>query len=162
MKMKWFEKKVDERQERDIMLVEHIGFWAMYFMLVAAIIVQVFFMEEGAKNTAGEFVVFFITSVIVLVGWMRKGVWSYQSRKVPGVKAWLRYSLITMLIGIPLGIFNGYKWNMGWKNTLLCIGIMMLGLFICTFAIFCIIGSATKKREEELASQAYGEEDDEC
>ena len=88
-KFKWFEKKVDERQERDIMEVEHIGFWAMYYMLLAAIIIQAFFVEGGEKHLVGEFVVFMVTSVIVLAGWMRKGVPALQHYYHAGI--WIAF-----------------------------------------------------------------------
>lgn len=161
-KIKWFEKKVDERQERDIMEVEHIGFWAMYYMLLAAIIIQAFFVEGGEKHLVGEFVVFMATSVIVLAGWMRKGVWTYQSRKVPGVKAYLRYSIITMLVfGLPFGIVTGIKAGSDWNSIAADTAITMLYIFIVCLVGFMIIGTITKKREEKLASQECDENEDE-
>ena len=161
-KFKWLEKKVDERQERDIMEVEHIGFWAMYYMLLAAIIIQAFFIEDGGKHLVGEFVVFMVTSVIVLAGWMRKGVWTYQSRKVPGVKAYLRYSIITMLVfGLPFGIVTGIKAGSDWNSIAADTAITMLYIFIVCFVGFMIIGTITKKREEKLASQECDENEDE-
>ena len=161
-KFKWFEKKVDERQERDIMEVEHIGFWSMYYMLLAAIIIQAFFIEDGGKHLVGEFVVFMAASVIVVVGWMRKGVWTYQSRKVPGVKAYLRYSIITMLVfGLPFGIVTGIKAGSDWNSIAADTAITMLYIFIVCFVTFMILGTITKKREEKLASQTYEENEDE-
>ncbi|MEY8325150.1 DUF6773 family protein [Lachnospiraceae bacterium 54-11] len=161
-KFKWFEKKVDERQERDIMEVEHIGFWSMYYMLLAAIIIQAFFIEDGGKHLVGEFVVFMAASVIVVVGWIRKGVWTYQSRKVPGVKAYLRYSIITMLVfGLPFGIYNGIRAKRDWSSIAADTAITMLYIFIVCFVTFMILGTITKKREEKLASQTYEENEDE-
>ena len=58
MKLKWFEKKVDERQEMDLLKVEHFGFWMMYWMLLAALIIQGIFMEDGVKRAAGEWIIF--------------------------------------------------------------------------------------------------------
>lgn len=162
MKFKWFEKKVDERQERDIMQVEHIGFWAMYWMLVIAIFVQAFFVEDGGKHMTAEFIIFFVTSIIVLIGWMRKGVWSYHTRKVPGVKAYLVYSLIAMLaVGIPIGLLNGYRWKMEWRAILSSMAIMMASIFVISFVGFCVLGTMTRKRERELAEQTYEEDDEE-
>lgn len=160
-KFKWFEKKVDERQEKDLMEVERIGFWSMYWMLLAEIVIQAFFVEGGSGHMMGEFVVFMVTSVIVVAGWAWKGVWTYQSKKVPGIKAYLRYSFIAMLaVGIPFGIFSGYRSEGGWRIIAVNIGMMMVSIFSLCFVGFIIVGTITKKREEKLASQTY-EEDDE-
>ena len=153
---------MDERQVRDIMEVVHFGFWSMYYMLLAAIIIQAFFIEDGGKHLVGEFVVFMAASVIVVVGWMRKGVWTYQSRKVPGVKAYLRYSIITMLVfGLPFGIYNGIRAKRDWNSIAADTAITMLYIFIVCFVTFVILGTITKKREEKLASQTYEENEDE-
>lgn len=155
MKLKWFEKKVDERQEMDLLKVEHFGFWLMYWMLLAALIIQGIFMEDGVKRAAGEWIIFMITSVVVVVGWVRKGVWNYQNRKVPGVKRYFGYSLITALAaGLPLGILSELKKGTNdIRGILISVCVYMAVMFIITFVVFLIVGSIAKKREADLADQ---------
>lgn len=93
-----FAKKVDERQEMDLLKVEHYSFWLMYYLLLIEIVIQGIILDEGDK-IIGEWIVFMIVSVFALAGWIRKGVWSYQAKKVPGVKSYLRYSLLTAVLG---------------------------------------------------------------
>lgn len=161
--MKWLKKKADERQEMDILKVEHIGFWAMYWMLLAALIIQGIFMEDGARLAAGEWIVFMATSILVLAGWTRKGVWSFYTRKIPGVKAYLIYSLISMfVVGMPLGIIFGSKWySDDFRGVLLCVVFYMVLLFAASFILFLIVGTIAKRREAKLADQTFDDEDDE-
>lgn len=153
MKWNWFKKQVDERQEMDILWVEHYGFWFMYWMLLAVLLVQGILMDGGARLAAGEWIVFMTTSIFILVGMVRKGVWSFQAKKVPGVKNFLIYSCIAaVLIGMPFGILFGIRWHKGDVQALMATVIVhMLIMFIISFALFWVVGSLTRKREAFLA-----------
>lgn len=76
---KLFEKKVDERQEMDLLQIEHYGFWLMFWMLLVEIVIQGVVLDGGDK-IVGEWIVFMATCVFVVIGWIRKGVWSYQAK----------------------------------------------------------------------------------
>lgn len=159
--MKWFKKQVDERQEMDLLKVEHIGFWFMYWLLLAEIVIQGIFMENGGRLAAGEWIAFMATSVIVLVGCVRKGVWSFYAKKVPGVATYLKYSVLVMaVVGIPFGVIFGIKWHPNDVRAIaICVIYYMVLMFILAFAAYFIVGTLTKKREAKLAEQTF--EDDE-
>ncbi len=145
---KMFEKKVDERQEIELMKVERTGFWVMYWMLLATLFIEGIIMEKG-ELLVGEFVVFMTGCLVIVIGCLRKGLWTYQSKQVPGAKAWLRYSLITAVVaGIPLGIFNAVKWCETVPEILLSVVIMVISLFILCFVAFAIVGTIAKKENK--------------
>ena len=73
---KIFNKKVDERQEMDLLRVEHYSFWLMFWLLAIEIIVQGIILDGGDK-ILGEWIVFMATAVFSVAGFIRKGVWSY-------------------------------------------------------------------------------------
>ncbi|MBO5487081.1 MAG: hypothetical protein J5988_09195, partial [Eubacterium sp.] len=114
-------------------------------------------------RAAGEWIVFMSTSVVVLIGCVRKGVWSFHTRKVPGIKAYLLYSLIaSVLAGVPFGILFGLRANgNSLKGIILFIVYYMVLMYIITFAGFLIVGTIARKREAALANQDFEEEDDE-
>ena len=57
------------------MKVEHIGFWLMYYMLLAAILIQSFSFEDGFRLATAEWIIFMLTSIICVIGWIdRKSV----------------------------------------------------------------------------------------
>lgn len=163
--MNWFKnlftKKVDERQEMDLLKVEHYSFYLMYFLLLIEMIIQGVILDGGDK-IFGEWIVFMIVSVFALVGWIRKGVWSYQYRKVPGIKSYLLWSLAAGVVGGILGFCNGMKWNSGNIQSLmvnvLCTAI---GTSVLAFVLFLIGGGITKMREKKLEKEATEDEEDE-
>lgn len=162
MKQNWFKKQVDERQEMDLLRVEHYGFWFMYWMLLAALLVQGIFMDGGGRLAAGEWVVFMAASIFVLTGCIRKGVWSFRARKVPGTRSFLIYSCITaVLVGLPFGILFGVKWyRKDAEGILATVIVHVLVIFIVSFAAFCLVGNLTRKREAFLAGEdSDGEQD---
>lgn len=156
-----FEKKVDERQELELLKVEHIGFWSVYWMLLASVMIQGVVMNKGISEVLPEFTIFMISCIIIIVGCVRKGLWTYQSRKVPGIKSYLLYSVITGVIGgLFFGFFNTLKWAGGdVKTIVISVICYMIGFFAVTFVAFLIVGSLAKKREAKLAEADYEEED---
>lgn len=157
---KIFAKKVDERQEMDILRVEHYSFYLMYFLLVIEMIIQGIILNEGDK-IFGEWIVFMVVSAFALIGWIRKGVWSYQSRKVPGIKSYIWYSLIAGVVGGILGYCGGLRWNAGGLALMANIIIVAGFSFGLAFIAFLIVGSIARKREKKLELEAAEEEEDE-
>ncbi|MCM1125362.1 MAG: hypothetical protein NC429_02735 [Lachnospiraceae bacterium] len=155
-----FAKKVDERQEMDLLKVEHYSFWLMYYLLIIEMIIQGIILDGGNK-IIGEWIVFMIVSAFALAGWIRKGVWSYQSRKVPGVKSYLWYSLLTAVLGGILGFLRGWKRNAGNIPALM---LNVVSAAVCSFAgaflLFLIGGGIAKKREKKLEMEAVADEEE--
>lgn len=156
-----FEKKVDERQELELLKVEHAGFWSVYWMLLTSVMIQCVVMNKGLAEVLPEFLIFMVASVIIIVGCARKGLWSYQSRKVPGVKSYLLYSAITsVLAGLFFGIVNTIKWTEGdIKTIVISVVLHMIVFFVMTFVAFLIVGGIAKKREAKLAEAHFEDED---
>lgn len=154
---KMFAKKVDERQEMDLLRIEHSGFWLMYFLLFIEIIIQGMILGEHDK-IVGEGIVFVVVSVFLLIGCARKGVWTYQSQKVPGVKSYLWYSLVAGVLAGIIGVFNGLKWTGNVPALMANMIVMAAGTFVLTFIVFLIVGGITKKREKKLEMEAIGDD----
>lgn len=163
LKCKWFEKKVDERQEMDLLKVEHMGFWLMYYMLLAAIFIQIFLFDDGFEMAAGEWIIFMSISIICLIGWIRKGVWSYQTRKVPGVRSYLKYSIISAIgLGIVFGVAFSFKWNdTSPSGIIMRIISTMITMFIIIFPTFLVAGTIARRREKKLSDKDFEEDEEE-
>lgn len=158
-----FAKKVDERQEMDLLWVEHNSFYLMYFLLLIEMIIQGIILDGGDK-IFGEWIVFMIVSAFALVGWMRKGVWNYQHRKVPRIKSHLLGSLVAGVVGGILGFCGGLKRSPGNIPAIMMLVVCTAaGTFAATFAISLIGGAIARKREKKLEMEAIedDEEDDE-
>ena len=158
-----FAKKVDERQEMDLLWVEHNSFYLMYFLLLIEMVIQGIILDGGDK-IFGEWIVFMIVSAFALVGWMRKGVWNYQHRKVPRIKSHLLGSLAAGVVGGILGFCGGLKRSPGNIPAIMMLVVCTAaGTFAATFAISLIGGAIARNREKKLEMEAIedDEEDDE-
>ena len=158
---KLFSKKVDERQEMDLLKVEHYSFWLMFWLLGIEIVIQGIILDGGDK-ILGEWIVFIITAVFAVVGFIRKGVWSYQAKKVPGVRSYFLYSIVAgAAVGI-IGFLGGLKRNSGNQGALLAnVIVMAASAFAISFVGFLILGSITRHREKKLEIEAMEDEEDE-
>ena len=80
MKLNLHSKTVlDERELQEMYRIEHLGLWLMYALLCAAVVVQAL---AGAKlpQLAGELAVIIVTSVVMVVANVRRGIWDQTSR----------------------------------------------------------------------------------
>lgn len=146
-----FEEKVDERQRMDLLCIEHYGFWLMFWLLTAEMIIQGIILDGGDK-ILGEGIVFMIVAVFVSIGWAWKGVWNYQSRKVPGVKSYLAYSFLAAIIVVILRILGDVRDSS--ENIEMILNnavITAIYTFSITFIFFLIGGGIAKMREKKLA-----------
>lgn len=79
--MKKLKNNLDEMQELNMLHIEKMGFWMMYWGLFAAIVIQLLVYQEHAmKYTAGETIVFLAGSICVIAAEIRKGLWD---RRIP-------------------------------------------------------------------------------
>ncbi len=161
-KGKWFKNKVDERQEKDLMMVEHYGFWLMYYMLLAAILIQTFFVEDGFEMAKAEWIIFMVTSLVCVLGWAWKGVWNYQNRKIPGMRTCLLYSIGSSVgIGIPFGILFALKSDGGGVGKIMRQTFTTMAIiFVISLLAFVVIGTVARHREKTLAERDFDDEDD--
>ena len=160
---KIFNKKVDERQEMDLLRVEHYSFWLMFWLLAIEIIVQGIILD-GSDKILGEWIVFMATAVFSVAGFIRKGVWSFQAKKVPGVKSYFLYSVIAGAAGGVIGFFIMFRRSPDTPQAVLAGTFgMAAAVFAISFAAFCVLGSITKLREKKLEREAVEDdmEDDE-
>lgn len=158
---KLFSKKVDERQEMDLLRVEHYSFWLMFWLLAIEIVVQGIILDEGDK-ILGEWIVFIVTAVFSVAGFIRKGVWSYQAKKVPGVKSYFLYSIVAGVAGGAISFLGMIKRSPGNLQAVMAATIgTATGIFVISFIGFSVLGTITRHRERELELEAMEEDTDE-
>ena len=96
---------LDEREMLELYRVEHFGLWLMYFLLCAAILIQLLL---GAKiqQMAGELAVVIIASMAMVVLNVRHGVWDTDSR--PSVRGNALYSAgAGVCVAVLLAVIKG-------------------------------------------------------
>ncbi len=153
MKLK---KVVDERQELEMLKVEHIGFWVMFWGLLVSIIWQSFFMEATLQQLGAEWIIFMAACVISMIGYVKKGQWDYYSE--PSVKSYFLYSSATAVIfGVVFGISRYFKYEMCREQILtrlLPIAIIpSIFIFIITFIALAITGKMVQNKRAKLENE---------
>lgn len=146
-------KIVDERQEKELLTIEHYGFWAMYWILFATIMYKSFFADQSSLG--GEWVAFMVGCLVVVFGCTKKGLWNYTSE--PTVKNYTIYSGLFALIFSVLGTVKSFinypllKDRFGYAILLFL--IIFIGMFILLFATLALTGYLVKKRRNKLAKE---------
>lgn len=165
--MKLFKTEADERQKKELYRIEHLAFWLMYWLLFGSIFIQAFLMEGGFRLFAAEFIIFMMVSLFFLIGCIWRGVWSFHTRKMPGVKTYLMWSLFAaVFLGIPVGIMAGIRNGAERIGIFFTCGSVAVTIFILCFITYCITGALVKRREhileeavlKELEEEEKGEE----
>lgn len=154
-------KIIDERQEMDMLKVEHIGFWVMFWGLLGAIIIQTILYPADLKKIVGEMIIFIIGCIVVLIGYIRKGVWDYYTE--PTVRNYIIYSVIGTIIFTIIDIISKYKnidyfKNNNIKHLLIASGITGLSMFVVFFIALFICGTCVTKRRKKLEKEIEDED----
>lgn len=100
MKFSLYSKKnrLDEMQEQTMRKIESHGFWLLWGSLLAAWIVQTVF--GAVDKAAGEWVVFMIGCIYMVVACLRNGLWDrHLSDKAPANAV---YSLVAAVAVFPM------------------------------------------------------------
>lgn len=155
-------KIVDERQELELLKIEHVVYWIVFWGLFISLIIQSMFMDVPFQQYLPEFVIFMVSCVGILIGSVRKGQWDFYTR--PTMKTYV----ITAAVGsLVFGIINGvarYLRLEFFKDKILMLVlttvIMMVFLFAAIFVLSVLVGNMVKKKRERLAKE-YGDDEDE-
>ena len=149
MKFSLYSKKnqLDEMQEQTMRKIESHGFWLLWYSLLAAWIVQTVF--GAADKAAGEWVVFMIGCIYMVVACLRNGLWERHFSDTPLANA--VYSLVAAVAVTLISGFSSGYW----------VGAAFAGVFagILCFALLQLSMKAYKKRHAELENPK--EDDDE-
>ena len=73
--MKQKKSNLDEMQEQELLKIEHNGCWLVFWLLLAAILVQIVLFPGDLKTVAAEWIVFLILCAYVGAACIRRGIW---------------------------------------------------------------------------------------
>lgn len=150
--MKLFKKIVDERQELELLRIERIGFWVLFWGLVIAVHVQLFLDDFDFRHIAGEFILLIIAAIVVVAGCIRKGLWSYSTN--PTVKSNIFYSLAGALVFGAFSVLMRYKRSgieiVDIGGFAIAFLIQTIIIFSAGFILLTICGAITNKRKAKI------------
>ena len=92
-------KRLDERQENELLKIEHNGFWILFWGITAVIIVRSLTGSDTVACNVME-AVFFVTAAFMLFEQCRKGIWDRHLRPTRGTN--LLISLVASVVATAL------------------------------------------------------------
>ena len=147
---------LDERQEQKLLQIEHNAYWFCYTGLLVAMAVQLI-LEDNWKLVAGEWIVFMLANLYVMVGCMRAGIWDRRLKSDP--KTNLVISLVAGLITAAIWFFVIERRSGSAKISLVGAAFTFVITAVLCFIALQISAAAMKKRLARLNAEPEDEED---
>lgn len=149
-------RKLDEMQERKLLKLEEVGFWLIFWLLFAVIILQVI-IKGDFQVIIGELVVLGVAAVYIAISSLKNGVWSKSS--TPTLKSNI---LISFAPALLLGAFQSIrsfavlKKEISTDLILKIAGLMLISYVVCLVLLEILRGVYNKRRN---TLDAVGDED---
>lgn len=149
MTYKKSENMLDEMQDGKLLKIEELGFWVVFWILVAAILLQAL-MGTTLKELAGEIAALLAASVYIAFSSLKNGLWT--RKYAPTFKTNAIASAIPSLI---FGAINAVRAFVILKkpiefDTTVQIAAMCVGVYVLCLALLEAFGLIYKKRRNKL------------
>ncbi len=148
MKLNNQKNNLDERQEQTLLMIESNGFWIGFWGLFIAMLVELFFYGFDVKALAGEWIVFMIMAVVLVIRCMKNGIWDRKLRPTPKTNL-----IVSLIAGGVMGVFNGVMSYRSYHKPggACAVGIVFFIIIsVLLMAMLSIMGKAYQSRVKKL------------
>lgn len=149
---------LDERQQQEMSRMGAAGFYVMFFLCAASVIVQLIFLGSGFADVAGETAALLGGGLVYLVLGIRHGLFLAAGRQ-PGIKESALYSIIIAVIFSVLFCIALREKARPGAAVEQYVGIFFLGMTILCFAVTLILvvcSNYMKARRERQYDEESG------
>ena len=157
--MKQYEKRksnLDERQEQQLLEVEHRGCWLAFWGLLIALMAQQI-MGSDVVQMAGEWIVFMLLAGYLVIACAKRGIWDRYLK--PDIKTNLFFSAGASILFGAVMFATIYHMNPEYIIVSIAAGVFTAGfLFVIMFVTLSIMAKIVINRQKNL--DAEPEEDD--
>ena len=156
MNIKEFFKRdnLDEMQKQTLLKIESRGFWALWVLLLAALIIESL-LGFTPREMAAEWFIFMLGSAYSVISDLRAGIWDRRFK--PNTKTNAAVSVVGGAAVFGWGLIKFAEFGAG--IAVLQAVIMGVCTWVLCFALLQLIMQAYKKRHAELENPK--EDDDE-
>lgn len=156
--MKKMKNNLDERQELELLRIEHNGCWIAFWGLLVVMVVQLIAGIHGLENLAGEWMVFMCLAFYLMISCIKNGIW--DRRMKPDFKT-------NLIVGSIAAVAMGVIWfTISYRNYHKLAGSIASGVFmslvtgiLCCGALL-IASNVYKKRWKKLEDDSTDENAD--
>ena len=157
MKLNWRRDKLDEQQEQKLLKIESRGLYLAYIGLLVEMVAKML-LTRSAQMPTGEWILFMLLSVYMIVACTRAGIWDRRldtSRRTSVIVAGAA-ALLT-------GAFMALVVYLRGKDPLAALAVCALATLVCF--VLCYLGQRlgvilVRKRQEKLNAEPENEEED--
>ncbi len=143
---------LDERQERKLLEIESHGCWLAFWGLLAVMIVQIIVYGFGSKQIAGEWIVFMILTLYILLECLKNGIW--DRRLKPDRKTNLVISLLaSMVFGVMMFASVFHRFPDKPVGAAASGVFSAASVFVLCFILVNIFSEVYKKKQKELEKE---------
>lgn len=150
--MKKWKNNLDEMQEQKLMKLEHNTCWLGYWLLIAAILVQLI-MTGSLETAKGELAVLLILCLYLVTDCLRLGIWDRHMKA-----NWKTNLLVSPIPGVIVGLVSvitsirnfGYY---GFATSALIFALPFFFTTVLTFALLTLSSAIYRKRREKLEQE---------
>lgn len=146
-------KVVDEREQMEMFRMEHYMYWFAFWALLVGIFFQIIFLDAPFRQVAGEWTVFMLMAIGLVIGDLAGGHFDYNSR--PGWKSYLIWSLIAAAAVVGITLANGIRhgWYENASDVAMPLFILGLFTFLLTYIAIAAAGAFVKYRRRKLEEE---------
>lgn len=147
MNMKEFFKRdnLDEMQKQTLLKIESCGFWVLWVLLLAALIIESL-LGFTPREMAAEFLIFMLGSAYSVISDLRAGIWDRHLKA--NTKTNAAVSVVGGVAVLVWGLIKFAEFGMG-VAVLLAVFLGVCTWVLC-FATLQLTMKAYKKRHAEL------------
>lgn len=145
---------LDEMQEQQLLKIEHNGYWFCFAGLLVAIAVQTILSDDW-KTVAGEWVVFMLANLYVMISCMRAGIWDRRLRA--DARTNLVISLVAGLVMATIWFFVIERRGGNVRISLVGAAFTFVLVAVLCFAALQLSAAAMKKRQAKLNAEPEDE-----
>lgn len=150
--MKKWKSNLDEMQEQNLKKLESQTCWLAYWLLLAAVLVQLI-MTGSVESAMGEFVVLLILCLYLVIGCLRLGIWDRHMKA-----GWKTNLMVSPIPGVIVGIVSvvtcihnfGYY---GFATSALLFALPFFFTTVLTFVLMTLCTAIYRKRKEKLEKE---------
>lgn len=153
--MKIRKSNLDERQEQTLLQIESKGFWLAFWGLLAAMVIQLFVNGYDGTQLIGEWIVFMILAIYVVLSCCKNGIWDRRLKPDPKTNC-----IISLIAAFAVGIVNFVVIFHNYPDAPLgaaAAGVFTaVGTFVMCMIALTIFASSYKKRLQKMEEEPDG------
>lgn len=143
--------QLDEMKEMELLKIESRGCWFAFWGLLVVMLVQQFAFGYGFQYFAGEWLLFMILAIYLVISCLKAGIWDRHLK--PNLKT---NALVSLIGGAVFGFIlsaNVYMNYKDWQDALITFGVTVFVIFLLCLGSLTLCAMIFRIRHNKLESK---------